>query len=187
MLCGGAGASEAGASEARKKKKGCCSVSHGLARRRRDCPSLLGSLEEEGVARLSSLARRSRGCPSLKPRSKKKALLRLLLYYGRSLQPATARFSPKPPQPSRRFAYSEICGPQAFLSGTCYLAIASTFEVVVIDNIDEVESKDDLRRLTQLVDVLYEHRRILVCAGGGGTFDDIFRCVVHEPRPSPNR
>lgn len=63
-----------------------------------------------------------------------------------------------------RFNFADLC--QQALGPADYMAIATTFETVIIDHIPQMseENKDAARRFVTLVDALYEHRTALICS-----------------------
>jgi cell division protein ZapE len=63
-----------------------------------------------------------------------------------------------------RFAFAELC--QEALGPSDYMAIATAYETVIIDNIPQMneDTKDAARRFVTLIDALYEHRTALICS-----------------------
>ncbi len=63
-----------------------------------------------------------------------------------------------------RFAFSDLC--EKALGPTDYLAIAAQFSTIIMSGIPQMneEKKDAARRFVTLIDALYEHRTVLVCA-----------------------
>lgn len=73
------------------------------------------------------------------------------------------------------FQFSVIAGINSRMSGQCYLAIARDLDVIMLSNIPVLKDRDDLRRLTLLIDVLYEKKKILICCVDTvTTFHDVF-------------
>ena len=57
------------------------------------------------------------------------------------------------------YTYEELLGIKSNFSGACYAALGNEFEVVVVAEIPVLESRDDMRRFTLLVDAMYVHER----------------------------
>ena len=64
-----------------------------------------------------------------------------------------------------RFAFADLCQ-QARLGPSDYIAIATAFETVIVDDIPQMteDTKDAARRFVTLIDALYEHRTALICS-----------------------
>jgi len=63
-----------------------------------------------------------------------------------------------------RFSFAELCDRP--LGPADYMAIAAQFSTVILNGIPQMseERKDAARRFVTLVDALYEHRTVLICA-----------------------
>jgi cell division protein ZapE len=63
-----------------------------------------------------------------------------------------------------RFDFADLC--QQALGPADYMAIATTFETVIVDHIPQMteETKDAARRFVTLIDALYEHRTAFICS-----------------------
>lgn len=63
-----------------------------------------------------------------------------------------------------RFDFADLC--QQALGPSDYMAIATTFETVIVDHIPQMteDTKDAARRFVTLIDALYEHRTALICS-----------------------
>ncbi len=63
-----------------------------------------------------------------------------------------------------RFTFDDLC--RQALGPSDYMAIASTFETVIVSGIPKMteENKDAARRFVTLIDALYEHRTALICS-----------------------
>ncbi len=63
-----------------------------------------------------------------------------------------------------RFAFTDLC--QQALGPADYMAIATTFETVIVDHIPQMteDTKDQARRFVTLIDALYEHRTAFICS-----------------------
>jgi predicted ATPase len=83
-----------------------------------------------------------------------------------------------------RFFANDVIGINATFSGQCYVALASYFDCIIISGLEKVESRDDKRRLTLLVDVMYEKKKVLLFDGASDAFDAMFgdECPTNECR-----
>jgi len=65
-----------------------------------------------------------------------------------------------------RFAFGDLC--EQALGPSDYIAIATAFETVIVDNIPLMneDRRDAARRFVTLIDALYEHRTALICSAG---------------------
>jgi len=63
-----------------------------------------------------------------------------------------------------RFAFSDLC--DKALGPADYMAVAAQYSTVIMSGIPQMteEKKDSARRFVTLVDALYEHRTVLICA-----------------------
>ncbi|TAK98675.1 MAG: cell division protein ZapE [Rhodospirillaceae bacterium] len=63
-----------------------------------------------------------------------------------------------------RFDFADLC--EQALGPSDYIAVATTFETVIIDHIPQLteDRKDAARRFVTLIDALYEHRTALICS-----------------------
>ncbi len=59
-----------------------------------------------------------------------------------------------------RFTFAELCG--ATLSAADYLALSGAFDAFLLTDVPATRSDDELRRFVNLVDVLYDTRRLLL-------------------------
>lgn len=73
-----------------------------------------------------------------------------------------------------RFSFDELAGNNCNKSSSCYNAISRHFDVVVVDNVPILESRDDMRRFTMFVDAMYERKKVLVLENVAGTFEEVF-------------
>ncbi|GMH56626.1 hypothetical protein TrRE_jg12892 [Triparma retinervis] len=71
-----------------------------------------------------------------------------------------------------KFTYAQLAGPNSMMSGSCYSALSNVFDVVVLEGLPPLESRDDMRRFTLFVDVMYERRKILVVESPLTSYDD---------------
>lgn len=74
-----------------------------------------------------------------------------------------------------RMTFEELCAQP--LGSADYLAIAETFNTVIISDIPEMgpEKRNEAKRFTTLIDALYEHKVNLICsaeAGAAGLYPD---------------
>lgn len=80
-----------------------------------------------------------------------------------------------------RFSFEELCC--GALSAADYLALCSTYDAFVLDNVPAERSNDELRRFITLLDCLYDQNKLLALSS---TLElaDLFPLSSHQPPPA---